>query len=99
MGKVAGRMAALAARGHGSRQGRRTRKEAFAIDASRGAKLHHPRREAVVSRMPEVRIPAFAKINLPLDILGKRAARIHELRTILQRISLRVELRLRASLH
>jgi len=48
MGKVAGRMAALAARGHGSRQGRRTRKEAFAIEASRGAKSHIQRREAVI---------------------------------------------------
>jgi 4-diphosphocytidyl-2-C-methyl-D-erythritol kinase len=47
--------------------------------------------------MPEVRIPAFAKINLRLDILGKRADRFHELRTIFQTISLHDELRLRAS--
>ncbi len=47
--------------------------------------------------MPEVRIPAFAKINLRLDILGKRADGFHELRTIFQTISLRDELRLRAS--
>jgi 4-diphosphocytidyl-2-C-methyl-D-erythritol kinase len=44
--------------------------------------------------MPEVRIPAFAKINLRLDILGKRADRYHELRTIFQTISLHDELRL-----
>jgi 4-diphosphocytidyl-2-C-methyl-D-erythritol kinase len=47
--------------------------------------------------MPEVRIPAFAKINLCLDILGKRPDGFHELRTIFQTISLRDELRLRAS--
>jgi len=47
--------------------------------------------------MPEVRIPAYAKINLRLDILGKRADGFHELRTIFQSISLHDELRLRAS--
>jgi 4-diphosphocytidyl-2-C-methyl-D-erythritol kinase len=47
--------------------------------------------------MPEVRIPAFAKINLRLDILGKRADGFHELRTIFQTISLHDELRLRTS--
>src|SRR5207253_6811753 len=49
------------------------------------------------SRMTEVRIPAFAKINLRLDILGKRADGYHELRTIFQTISLHDELRLRTS--
>jgi 4-diphosphocytidyl-2-C-methyl-D-erythritol kinase len=47
--------------------------------------------------MPEVRIPAFAKVNLRLEILGKRADGFHELRTIFQTISLHDELRLRAS--
>ena len=47
--------------------------------------------------MREVRIPAIAKINLRLDILGKRADGFHELRTIFQTISLYDELRLRAS--
>jgi 4-diphosphocytidyl-2-C-methyl-D-erythritol kinase len=47
--------------------------------------------------MPEVRIPAYAKINLRLDILGKRADGFHELRTIFQTISLQDELRLRTS--
>jgi 4-diphosphocytidyl-2-C-methyl-D-erythritol kinase len=47
--------------------------------------------------MPEVRIPAFAKINLRLDILGKRADGFHELRTIFQTISLHDEIRLRTS--
>jgi 4-diphosphocytidyl-2-C-methyl-D-erythritol kinase len=47
--------------------------------------------------MPEVRIPAFAKVNLRLDILGKRADGFHELRTIFQTISLRDELWLRVS--
>ena len=47
--------------------------------------------------MREVRIPSFAKINLRLDIVGKRADNFHELRTIFQTISLHDELRLRAS--
>ena len=47
--------------------------------------------------MPEVRIPAFAKINLRLDILGKRADGFHELRTIFQTISLHDELQLRSA--
>jgi 4-diphosphocytidyl-2-C-methyl-D-erythritol kinase len=47
--------------------------------------------------MAEVRIPAFAKINLRLDILGKRPDGFHELRTIFQTISLHDELTLRAS--
>ena len=49
--------------------------------------------------MPEVRIPAFAKINLRLDILGKRTDEFHELRTIFQTIALHDELSLRASRH
>jgi 4-diphosphocytidyl-2-C-methyl-D-erythritol kinase len=47
--------------------------------------------------MSEIRIPAFAKVNLRLDILGKRPDNYHELRTIFQTISLHDELRLRAS--
>ena len=47
--------------------------------------------------MREVRIPAFAKINLRLEIFGKRADGFHELRTIFQSISLHDELRLRAA--
>jgi 4-diphosphocytidyl-2-C-methyl-D-erythritol kinase len=47
--------------------------------------------------MPDVGIPAFAKINLRLDVLGKRTDGFHELRTIFQTISLRDELRLRSS--
>ena len=47
--------------------------------------------------MREVRIPAFAKINLRLDILGKRPDGYHELRTIFQSVSLHDELFLRTS--
>jgi 4-diphosphocytidyl-2-C-methyl-D-erythritol kinase len=47
--------------------------------------------------MREVRIRAFAKINLCLDILGKRPDGYHELRTIFQTVSLHDELHLRAS--
>ena len=49
--------------------------------------------------MREVRIPAFAKINLRLDIVGKRSDGYHELRTIFQTISLHDQLRLRTSSH
>ena len=47
--------------------------------------------------MPEVFIPAFAKINLRLDVVGKREDGFHELRTIFQSVSLHDELRLRAT--
>ena len=47
--------------------------------------------------MPEVRIPALAKINLRLEILGKRADGFHEVRTVLQTISLQDELRLKST--
>jgi len=47
--------------------------------------------------MSEVRIPAFAKINLRLDILGKRADTYHELRTIFQTLSLHDEIWLKTS--
>ena len=47
--------------------------------------------------MREIRIPAFAKVNLRLDILGKRSDGFHELRTIFQTVSLHDELRLRTS--
>ncbi|HEY2548022.1 MAG TPA: 4-(cytidine 5'-diphospho)-2-C-methyl-D-erythritol kinase [Candidatus Acidoferrum sp.] len=47
--------------------------------------------------MREVCISAFAKINLRLDILGKRPDGYHELRTIFQTVSLHDDLRLRAS--
>ena len=46
--------------------------------------------------MPEVRIPALAKINLRLEVLGKRPDGFHELRTIFQTISLRDELHLKS---
>ena len=47
--------------------------------------------------MPEVRIPALAKINLRLEVIGKRSDGFHELRTIFQTISLQDELRLKSS--
>src|SRR5205085_9735765 len=49
------------------------------------------------SRMTEVRIPAFAKVNLRLDVLGKRPDGYHELRTIFQTLSWHDEIRLRTS--
>ena len=47
--------------------------------------------------MSEVRIPAFAKINLRLDIVGKREDGYHELRTVFQTISLHDELKFSTS--
>jgi 4-diphosphocytidyl-2-C-methyl-D-erythritol kinase len=38
--------------------------------------------------MPSVRLPAFAKINVRLEVLGRRSDGYHELRTIFQTISL-----------
>jgi len=46
--------------------------------------------------MREIRIPAFAKVNLRLDVLGKRADGYHELRTVFQTVTLHDELRFRA---
>src|SRR5499425_3331456 len=47
--------------------------------------------------MPEVRVPALAKINLRLEVLGKRPDNFHELRTIFQTISLHDELRFKTT--
>jgi 4-diphosphocytidyl-2-C-methyl-D-erythritol kinase len=42
--------------------------------------------------MKSARVPAYAKVNLRLDVLGHRADGYHELRTIFQAISLHDEL-------
>ena len=47
--------------------------------------------------MTEIRIPAYAKVNLRLEVLGKRADGYHELRTIFQTVSLHDTLRLKHS--
>ena len=47
--------------------------------------------------MAEVRLPAFAKVNLRLEILGKRPDGFHELRTVFQTVSLKDEVRLRTT--
>ena len=44
--------------------------------------------------MPSVHLPAFAKVNLCLHVLGKRPDGYHELRTIFQAISLHDTLRI-----
>src|ERR1700687_684738 len=45
--------------------------------------------------MREIRIPAYAKVNLRLDVLGKRADGYHELRTVFHTVSLHDSLRFR----
>jgi 4-diphosphocytidyl-2-C-methyl-D-erythritol kinase len=47
--------------------------------------------------MREVRIPAYAKINLRLEVLGKRNDGYHELRTVFQTVSLHDTLHFRPS--
>jgi 4-diphosphocytidyl-2-C-methyl-D-erythritol kinase len=44
--------------------------------------------------MKEIQVPAFAKVNLRLEILGRRADGYHELRTIFQSLSLHDSLHL-----
>jgi 4-diphosphocytidyl-2-C-methyl-D-erythritol kinase len=44
--------------------------------------------------MKEIRVPAFAKVNLRLEILGQRPDGYHELRTIFQSLSLHDSLHL-----
>src|ERR1700674_748728 len=92
-------MAALPAGDIGAGKGGGAGEKALAIEASSGAEIHFERRETLINLMSEVRIPAYAKINLRLDILGKRTDGFHELRTIFQTISLHDELRLRNSRH
>jgi 4-diphosphocytidyl-2-C-methyl-D-erythritol kinase len=46
--------------------------------------------------MREIRIPAFAKVNLRLEVLGKRADGYHELRTIFHTVTLHDTLRFRS---
>jgi 4-diphosphocytidyl-2-C-methyl-D-erythritol kinase len=47
--------------------------------------------------MPSIRLPAFAKVNLRLDVLGRRADGYHELRTIFHSITLRDSVHLQLS--
>src|SRR5579864_6199555 len=47
--------------------------------------------------MRTIRIPAYAKINLRLEVIGKRADGYHELRTIFQTIALQDEIRLKST--
>src|SRR5277367_894934 len=94
-------MEARASGGRRKRQDRGSGEKAFTVQAPRGAAdwgwRQRSERQAVISYMNEVRIPAFAKINVRLDVLGKRPDGFHELRTIFQSISLHDDLVLRCA--
>src|ERR1700676_4029487 len=62
----------------------------FRSQAAFGAAENPGRRQVVVAYLPmkSVLVPAYAKVNLCLDILGQRSDGYHELRTIFQTISL-----------
>ncbi len=51
----------------------------------------------MVTSMRSLRLPSYAKINLGLNILGKRDDGFHELQTVLQQIDLHDEIALRLS--
>src|ERR1700683_242118 len=44
--------------------------------------------------MSFIQVPAFAKVNLRLDVLGRRSDGYHELRTVFQALTLHDSLRL-----
>src|SRR5258705_6893068 len=46
---------------------------------------------------PSLSVPSFAKINWSLEILGKRPDGYHELRTVLQTVSLHDDLHVEAT--
>src|ERR1700687_5903174 len=62
----------------------------FRSQAAFGPAENPGRRQAVVAYLPmkSVLVPAYAKVNLCLDILGRRSDGYHELRTIFQTITL-----------
>src|SRR5271168_4093610 len=92
-------MEARASGGRRKRQDCGSGEKAFTVQAPRGAAdrgwRQRSERQAIISYMNEVRIPAFAKINLRLDVMGKRPDGFHELRTVFQTISLHDDLVLR----
>ena len=47
--------------------------------------------------MPALTVPAYAKLNLTLDVVGKRPDGYHDLRMVMQSVSLADELRLEAA--
>src|ERR1700680_2016623 len=90
-------MASRAPRRCGNRQSRGSGKETGPGQTPRRAEVSHARRQTLSRCMREVRIPACAKINLRLEVLGKRADGYHELRTIFQTVSLHDTLEFRPS--
>src|SRR5579863_2135945 len=83
-----------------SRQSKRIGNAAENAEEASGAEILSGFRETAVSSPSMIfekrtlRLPAFAKINLCLHVIGRRPDGYHELRTIFQTISLRDTLKL-----
>src|SRR5690242_4396149 len=98
MGKIRGRMAPCGARRIRGRKSGGAGAKDFQRKTPRGAaEVSRRRKPALISNMPSLHVRAFAKVNLRLDVLARRADGYHELRTIFQSISLHDTLQLELS--
>src|SRR5438874_12817070 len=98
VGEVARGMASRAACRVRRRESHRAGAKNFQLETPPGtAEIYRNSKPALIRGMQSIRVPAFAKVNLRLDVLTRRADGYHELRTIFQSISLRDELRMRAT--
>src|ERR1019366_8811347 len=90
MAEIRRGMAPRSARRYGTGKASRSGTKNSRSEAPPGAAENPGRRKAVVAYLPmkSVRVPAHAKVNLRLEILGRRPDGYHELRTIFQSITL-----------
>src|SRR5438309_8125008 len=95
MGEISGGVASRHAGGIRGREGGGAGAEDFQRETPpRTAEVSRRRKSALIRGMQSIRVPAFAKVNLRLDVLTRRADGYHELRTIFQSISLHDSLQL-----